>query len=301
MYIIYIYIGFALGYFQFNLSFTAHSNLIKHILSSPLRWFESIPSGQILNRISTDQRNTDTILLGQCEIFLQKFLLILIIIIIIGISIPYFLIFLLIPLMVYPYWYKIYIQITKESNELGSAAKTPINQLFLQAITGLSSIRVFPNLSAIFEHKMEELTNDLCKCNYLNAVCRRWLSLRLQLLWAMALGLIGVLLVLQKDNLDMGLAAVAMTYALNLTLQFYKLMKSRVEVELGMMAFRRVLKYIIGNPSESPFITNTDPPSGTWPTAGLLNVNDLWLRYTSTDHFVIKGLSFQIAPAQKVK
>jgi len=68
------------------------------------------------------------------------------------------------------------------------------------------------------------------------------------------------------------------------------------------MAFNcveRVMEYAMTLPAEAPALTDLRPPQG-WPTAGMLEVRNLRLRYRPHLPLVLKGLNFQVAPGERL-
>ena len=66
-----------------------------------------------------------------------------------------------------------------------------------------------------------------------------------------------------------------------------------------MNSVERLVEYSGFAPEAPPVIPGRRPPSA-WPHAGAIQVKDLVLRYSATSDPVLRGLSFSVAPRQKV-
>ena len=67
-----------------------------------------------------------------------------------------------------------------------------------------------------------------------------------------------------------------------------------------MNSVERLIEYAGFQPEAPPVIPGRRPPPA-WPHAGAIQVKDLVLRYSATSDPVLRGLSFSVAPRQKVR
>ena len=72
------------------------------------------------------------------------------------------------------------------------------------------------------------------------------------------------------------------------------------QVELDFNSIERIGEYL-DVPQEAPAIIEKARPPAYWPsaTSGIV-VEDLWIRYSPTSPDVLRGLSLQIAPGEKI-
>ena len=67
-----------------------------------------------------------------------------------------------------------------------------------------------------------------------------------------------------------------------------------------MNSVERLVEYAGFAPEAPPVVPGRRPPPA-WPHAGAIQVKDLVLRYSPTSDPVLRGLSFSVAPRQKVR
>jgi ABC-type multidrug transport system fused ATPase/permease subunit len=147
-----------------------------------------------------------------------------------------------------------------------------------------------------------------------------WLQLTLGWLGAANVGIIYLVLVLLRnfDNLDVGLAALALSSTTGFSALLSQLATTVGDMEIKMNAVERIHQYILHVPQEPPeTIPDTTPPA-TWPEKGRVKFDDLKLAYatgsgmvsstgasstaaeTAEPVLVLKGVSARIQPGEKI-
>jgi ABC-type multidrug transport system fused ATPase/permease subunit len=97
-----------------------------------------------------------------------------------------------------------------------------------------------------------------------------------------------------------GLAALAITSAQSLVQSVYWLCRFISALEVDLNAVERVTE-LLNTPQEPPMIVEGKRPPAYWPSdTGGISVEDLVISYAPTLPPVIKGVSFEIAPREKV-
>lgn len=84
--------------------------------------------------------------------------------------------------------------------------------------------------------------------------------------------------VLERDNIDPGLAGLSLAYALNITATLNWLVRVATDLENQLVSVERVVQYINLQPEAAPFVLDHQPPPD-WPQYGGIEIHNLKLRY----------------------
>lgn len=90
---------------------------------------------------------------------------------------------------------------------------------------------------------------------------------------------------------------LALTQSMTLTGMFQWGMRQWSELENQMTSVERVQEYADLPPEKDE---NTKQPPKCWPEAGKIVFRNMFLRYSSSDPYVLKDLKFEIHPREKV-
>jgi ATP-binding cassette subfamily C (CFTR/MRP) protein 1 len=105
--------------------------------------------------------------------------------------------------------------------------------------------------------------------------------------------------VIERDNIDAGLAGLSLTYALSLTGILNWLVRQSSEVETQIVSVERVNEYT-ELAEEGPYRIDRSAIPTKWPHEGKVEFLDVELRYRAGLDPVLKGVSFAIQPREKV-
>ena len=96
-----------------------------------------------------------------------------------------------------------------------------------------------------------------------------------------------------------GLAGLAVTSALNLTGLMNWMVRQTTELEVNMNSVERMIEYDSQQP-EAPEIVEERRPLPTWPSQGAISVQNLFIRYRPELEPVLRGVSFEVRPREKI-
>ncbi|XP_078175279.1 ABC transporter C family member 3-like [Carex rostrata] len=261
------------------------------IFRAPMSFFDSTPSGRILNRATTDQSTVDTgmpYLLGSCAFTIIQLLAI--ITVMSQIVWQVFVVFL--PVTALCVWcQRYYIETARELSRLVGVCEAPIIQQFSESLTGSTTIRSFGK-ELDFKGRYGRLMDDFSRPNFYSSAAMDWLSLRLEMLSSVIFAFCLVFLVTIPPGLiDPGFAGLAVTYGLNLNMQLSSVIWSFCTLETCIISVERILQYT-SIPSEPPLSTRDDLLLDcSWPIQGEILLENLQLRYAPQLPFVLKGIS----------
>lgn len=268
--------------------------MLSTVLRTPLRWTDTVPVGRILNRFTADFNAVDSDLSNSGGWFIAHWLQT------IGICVAsVFVSPLIAPLAViclgYCLWIaKVYLSAARPAKRLHSTSKSPILDLFGCALTGLVTIRAFDRARPYVDSmhtKVEE--NSTCTMNLY--LFNRWVGWNMNLA-GVVFTILVVMFVVSRDNMDAALAGFVLSFAMQFSQAVLIAVRMSAQLELEMNAVERVIEY---SELETEDFGGEKAPAA-WPTQGRLEVNDLVVGYAPDLPPVLKGITFQVNPAERI-
>ncbi|CAF3711873.1 unnamed protein product [Rotaria sp. Silwood1] len=279
-----------------------HNRMLKGILYTSLRFFESNPSGRILNRASKDQLILDESLPIALIDTMQYLLLAVGSIIIIGTTNQWVLLT-LIPLVPTVLWLRRYYMCSsRQLKRLESVTRSPIYALFSSSLDGLTSIRAFDVQGDFLNMFMERIDSNSRANFYLIAV-GRWFGLQLDLMASLITLVTAILAVALRHQMDPSKAALSISYCITLTGLFQWGMRQSAEAENFMTSAERIHEYgqLVSESHQNNNKGNVliQPPDG-WPSRGIIEFKDYTFRYRPELDSVLKNLNLRIESKEKI-
>ncbi|CAI5512620.1 unnamed protein product [Closterium sp. Naga37s-1] len=293
-----------------------HSRLLARVLRLPMSFFDSQPSGRLLNRFTRDTEQMDLQLPDTLLSYLSCLFQVVFAILVIVIVTPPFLLP-LIPLLLYRRIQTVYIAASRELKRIDSLARSPIFAHFSETLTGLSTVRAFRRQAAFSARN--SLNLDRTSQAYLAAMAsNRWLGLRLELIGASSVFATACFCVVggvaaaaaaaaaagggsgsSTGSWAAGFAGLALTSALSITGYMNWMVRMNAELESQMNAVERILEYTT-LPTEAPDVVESRRPPADWPQQGVIEAEGVVVRYRPELAPVLKGLTFSIRAGEKV-
>ncbi|KYM96883.1 PREDICTED: multidrug resistance-associated protein 7 [Cyphomyrmex costatus] len=290
--------AFIFAYGGIHAAVTMHKQLLKIVMRARTMFFDIQPVGRIINRFSSDTYTIDDTLPFITNILLAHLFGLVATIIVTAYGLPW--IFLILaPLIPIYHWIQNHYRLTsREVKRLSSITLSPLYAHFNETLNGLTSIRAFRTVPR-FKQENELLLEASQKTQFASIASGQWLALRLQLIGVALLAGVSVMAVLQHQyNIaDPGLIGLAITYALSVTGLLSGVVNSFTETEREMIAVERVKQYLDNVPTENTMGTN---PPYAWPSQGVVEFQEVVLKYR--DHLVpsLKEVTFVTRPAEKI-
>ncbi|CAI2164333.1 9655_t:CDS:10 [Funneliformis geosporum] len=278
---------------------TLHRNSIKRVLRAPTKFFDTTPLGRIINRFSKDIDTCDNLLSDTYRMFLSTLTSVIGTFILISIIFVYFLIP-LVPLLALYYFVAIYYRSTnRELKRLDSVLRSSLYAHFSESLTGLPTIRAYREQDR-FLRTNEQFVDIENRAYFLIIVVQRWLGIRLESIANTLIFFTSLFSVIGRYNVNPAIIGLVLTYALQVTGTFNWCVRQFAEVEANMNAVERLVYYSESLDVEAePIILDHRPPS-EWPVKGEVHVKDLVMSYGPDLPPVLKGVTFDIVPSEKV-
>ncbi|KAF9165612.1 Multidrug resistance-associated protein 1 [Actinomortierella ambigua] len=276
-----------------------HLDLVAKMLTLPTSFFDTTPTGRILNRFSSDMDNLDELLPFYTSDFYFYLTAVLGTLVVISISVPIFIAFIPVVIIVYAYVQAYYMRASRSLKRLASIAKSPMYSHFSETLAGVMSIRAM-NVSDRFVVTNALHSDKAANSMFAYMTATRWLHSRLEILGAFVILIVGLLAVLGRKSLDAGVTGLALTYALNITWQTSYLVEAFCEYQNQLVSVERIKTYAELQ-SEAPHDLDSDKSlPDQWPQRGHVEFRNYSTRYREGLELVVKNISFQVQPGEKI-
>uniref|UniRef100_A0A0P6J763 Canalicular multispecific organic anion transporter 1 n=1 Tax=Heterocephalus glaber TaxID=10181 RepID=A0A0P6J763_HETGA len=276
---------------------TLHRQLLINILHAPMNFFDTTPTGRIVNRFSGDISTVDETLPQTLRSWLMCFLGIISTLVMICMATPIFAI-IIIPLgIIYVSVQVFYVATSRQLKRLDSVTRSPIYSHFSETVTGLPVIRAFAHQQRFLMcNEMSIDTNQKCVFSWITS--NRWLAIRLEFVGNLITFCSSLLLVIYKSTLTGDIVGFVLSNALNITQILNWLVRMTSETETNIVAVERIDEYI-NVKNEAPWVTDKRPPAD-WPSKGEIEFSNYQVRYRPELDLVLKGITCNIGSTEKI-
>ncbi|KAK7534369.1 multidrug resistance-associated protein 1 [Phyllosticta citribraziliensis] len=278
-----------------------HERMAFAIFRSPMSFFETTPTGRILNRFSSDIYRVDEMLARTFNMLFVNSARAVFTLAVVSASTPVF-IALIVPLgALYLYIQRYYLRTSRELKRLDSVSKSPIYAHFQESLSGISTIRAYRQQDR-FAQENEWRVDANLRAYFPSINANRWLAVRLEFIGSviiLAAAGFSIISVASGSKLSAGLVGLAMSYALQITQSLNWIVRQTVEVETNIVSVERVLEYA-GLPSEAPEIISKNRPPVSWPPHGAVAFDNYSTRYRPGLDLVLKNINLDIKPREKI-
>ncbi|KAJ9657678.1 hypothetical protein H2201_008084 [Coniosporium apollinis] len=264
------------------------------VLRAPLRWLDTVPLGRILNRFTADFNIIDSDLIRAASFGLYNVMTVVGIVVAGAFVSPFILVFAVILLAINVRYAIYYLAGAREAKRLESIAKSPIFEYFGAALAGVSTIRAFGKSDAYISSMFAKLDAH-AQALWHQWLFNRWLTVRLAAIGA-AFSVATAAFVVSLDKIGASVAGFALSFTLQYSESVVWMLRQYANTELGMNATERILEYT--NITTEPE-GGADAPAA-WPTEGRLAVSNLVVGYAPDLPPVLKGLTFDVEPNERV-
>ncbi|KAJ6130455.1 Metal resistance protein YCF1 [Penicillium capsulatum] len=278
-----------------------HERMAFAIFRSPMSFFETTPSGRILNRFSSDVYRVDEVLARVFNMLFANSARAVFTMLVIATSTPAFML-LVVPLgYVYLSYQKYYLRTSRELKRLDSVTRSPIFAHFQESLGGISTIRAYRQENR-FAMENEWRMDANLRAYFPSISANRWLAVRLEFIGSMiilASAGLAIVSVATGSGLSAGMVGLAMSYALQITQSLNWIVRQTVEVETNIVSVERVLEYA-SLPSEAPEVIFKRRPAIGWPAQGAVSFENYSTRYREGLDLVLRDVSLDIKPREKI-
>uniref|UniRef100_A0A8C2BRL5 ATP-binding cassette sub-family C member 5 n=1 Tax=Cyprinus carpio TaxID=7962 RepID=A0A8C2BRL5_CYPCA len=274
-----------------------HDTMFKRILGSPMSFFDTTPTGRLVNRFSKDQDEVDAVLPFNMENFLQFCLIVTFTILTICVVFPYLLIAVGVLAIIFATILYVFQRSIRQMKRMENVSRSPWISLTTSTIQGLSTIHAYDKRKQYIEQfKMLSDTNSnhfmLFNCG------TRWLSFWLDFLSATVTLIVALFVFMSNSTRCLSTFLAFLSLQLTGILQF--VVRLSTEVEAKFTSVERLLEYITNCVSEGPRSVKDANTSAGWPQEGTITFQKYSMRYRDNTPIVLNNLHINIKPGEKV-
>ncbi|KAJ5665324.1 Metal resistance protein YCF1 [Penicillium maclennaniae] len=278
-----------------------HERMAFAIFRSPMNFFETTPSGRILNRFSSDIYRVDEVLARTFNMLFANSARAVFTMAVIASSTPAFLLF--VPPLAYIYlsYQKYYLRTSRELKRLDSVTRSPIYAHFQESLGGICTIRAYRQEKRFAQENEWRMDANL-RAYFPSISANRWLAVRLEFIGSiiiLASAGLAITSVATGSVVSAGMVGLAMSYALQITQSLNWIVRQTVEVETNIVSVERVLEYA-NLPSEAPDVIFKRRPAIGWPSQGAVSFKNYSTRYREGLDLVLKDIDLDIKPHEKI-
>lgn len=199
----------------------------------------------------------------------------------------------------------------REIKRLDATTGSPIYAHFGETLAGLASVRAFGHTRRFVADNLARVAANQRAFYAQRCACDRWLPVRLETVGNLIVLCAAALGVRYAGTAYVPYAGLVISFALQITGLLSWVIRQWTETEAGMISVERVREYASLPPEESSPRAAADrlrlppgkrpprPPAG-WPRSGGLRFDNLSLRYQPAMPLVLRGVSADVAPGEKV-
>ncbi|KAL1007722.1 hypothetical protein UPYG_G00090710 [Umbra pygmaea] len=292
--------GYSFTKVTLHASSKLHDSMFRNILSSPMSFFDTTPTGRLVNRFSKDQDEVDTMLPFNMENFLQFCLMVTYIMVSITAVFPPIFIAIGVIGVIFALILYIFQRSIREMKRMENVSRSPWISLTTSTIQGLSTIHAY-NKREQYIQLFKDLSDNNSNHFLLFNCGTRWLSFWLDFMSSLITLTVALFVVLSPpETISPAQKGLALSYTIQLTGMLQYVVRLSTELEAKFLSVERLQEYIEGCVSEAPRkVKDVHIPEG-WPHQGAITFKDYKMRYRDNTPIVLNGLQLNIKPNEKL-
>lgn len=287
--------GLLYYYTTLRCSENLHDRMVLSMLQSPVYFFDTNPSGRILNRFSKDIGIVDEFL-PPTSLLAVQYILQTLASVCVTCATNYWAVIGVIPMIIGFFGInRYYLKTSREIKRMEAISQSPVLAHLADTLEGIIIIRTY-HMEDKFMQDFNEVQDRRSQIWFLVPHSARWMGIRLDFVCTLFVAIstfTGVF-----STTDAGTLGLSLVYAISTVGQLQFAMRQTADVENMMTAVERVITYT-ELPKEPTYDINNKPPSD-WPQEGALRFEDLSLTYYEGGPQVLKKISININAREKV-
>ncbi|PIO67444.1 ABC transporter, ATP-binding protein [Teladorsagia circumcincta] len=283
-----------------NAASRLHNGMFSSVIRGTVGFFDSTPTGRILNRFSKDMDEIDVKLPFTAEVFLQNMITCIGFLLVIAWVFPAFLIAcipLLAIFLLFVMCFRAGIRSLKRSENI---SRSPLFDHITTTIEGLACIHSYGQTVRFLEtlkHRLDANSGAV----FMFQSAMRWLAVWLDLLVVMITSIVAFFIVVLTGTISPADAGMALAFAVQMSGIFQFAVRTQTELEAKMTSVERVAYYSENIQSEGDWETKkgVDVPK-EWPQNGQIDFQSVKLRYRPKFPLALNDVTFEIKPKEKI-
>ncbi|XP_047647018.1 ATP-binding cassette sub-family C member 12 isoform X2 [Phacochoerus africanus] len=280
-------------------SSSLHNQVLHKILESPMSFFDTTPTGRLMNRFSKDMDELDVRLPFHAENFLQQFFMVLFILLILAAVFPAVLLVLAGLAVGFFILLRIFHRGVQELKKVENISRSPWFSHITSSVQGLGTIHAYDKREdCVSKFKM---LNDENSSHLLYFNCAlRWFALRMDVLMNIVTFAVALLVTLSFSSISASSKGLSLSYIIQLSGLLQVCVRTGTETQAKFTSVELLREYILTCVPECshPLKVGTCPPD--WPSRGEITFRDYQMRYRDNTPLVLNGLNLNIQSGQTV-
>ncbi|XP_021067908.1 canalicular multispecific organic anion transporter 2 [Mus pahari] len=275
-----------------------HEALLHNKIRSPQSFFDTTPSGRILNRFSKDIYVIDEVLAPTILMLFNSFFTSISTIVVIVASTPLFMVVVLPLAVLYGFVQRFYVATSRQLKRLESISRSPIFSHFSETVMGTSVIRAYGRIQDFKDLSDTKVDNNQ-KSSYPYIASNRWLGVHVEFVGNCVVLFAALFAVIGRNSLNPGLVGLSVSYALQVTVALNWMIRMISDLESNIIAVERVKEYS-KTETEAPWVVESNRAPEGWPTRGMVEFRNYSVRYRPGLELVLKNLTVHVQGGEKV-
>ncbi|KAF3817860.1 hypothetical protein GH733_013147 [Mirounga leonina] len=269
------------------------------ILKSPMSFFDTTPTGRLMNRFSKDMDELDVRLPFHAENFLQQFFMVLFILVILAAVFPAVLLVLAGLAVGFFILLRIFHRGVQELKKVENISRSPWFSHITSSMQGLGIIHAYDKKEdCISKFKM---LNDENSSHLLYFNCAlRWFALRMDVLMNIVTFIVALLVTLSFSSISASSKGLSLSYIIQLSGLLQVCVRTGTETQAKFTSVELLREYILTCVPECTHPLKVETCPHDWPSRGEITFRDYQMRYRDNTPLVLDGLNLVIQSGQTV-
>uniref|UniRef100_A0A0U9HZ93 Putative ABCC protein n=1 Tax=Chrysomela populi TaxID=154003 RepID=A0A0U9HZ93_CHRPP len=282
-----------------NASKGLHNKMFSNVLKAPMRFFNTNPSGRILNRFSRDIGAVDEILPKATIDAITAFLVMLGILMMVFIVTPWMILPAVILGILFYFFRRVYLSSAQDIKRIEGVNRAPVFSHISATLYGMSTIRSSKAEEMVI-HEFDSLQDQHTGSWFMFLACSGALGFYLDCISLAFLILVTFQFLIMETNSGMsGNIGLVVSSSMILIGMLQLGVRQTTEVSSNMTSVERVMQYTKVEKEEELNPEATEKPKN-WPSAGKIAFKNTYLRYAPEDPPALKSLNIVIQPGEKI-